>query len=294
MGELVCEWRILETLASGSVLEVTFRGVHDSNHGGEMDRHVSEKIKRDPPAAILFNLLDYEYEFGDDVTALFSSSLVREPRGLRLRPVCIVAAETTHTSLCNFFKSVKLLDACKIEFMSTVESALVRLRERLEEPLNLEARQPMTEVKAFQRPSRIEALFNRLIGMLVALGMGPQYMRVLDVRGRKSGRIFSTPVNLLELNGVQYLVAPRGNTHWVRNTRVAGRVRLRRGRRSFNYRVEEIPSQERPDVLKEYLTKYAREVQRYFSVEAGAAREAFLTIAAEHSVFRLHVTDEAV
>ncbi len=149
-------------------------------------------------------------------------------------------------------------------------------------------------MKAFQRPSRIEALFNRLLGKLVALGMGPGYMRVLDVRGRKSGRVLSTPVNLLELNGVQYLVAPRGNTHWVRNARAAGRVRLRRGRRSVSYRVEEIPRQERPDVLREYLKKYAREVQRYFSVEAGADREAFFAIAAEHPVFRLHVTDEAV
>jgi len=69
---------------------------------------------------------------------------------------------------------------------------------------------------------------------------------------------------------------------------------LRRGRRSVSYRVEEIPRQERPDVLREYLKKYAREVQRYFSVEAGADREAFLAIAAEHPVFRLHVSDEAV
>ena len=154
--------------------------------------------------------------------------------------------------------------------------------------------QSVTEVETFQRPSRIETLFNRLLGRLVALGTGPGYMRVLDVRGRKSGRLFSTPVNLLELNGVQYLVAPRGTTSWVRNARVAGRIRLRRGRRSFNYRVEEIPAQERPDVLKEYLRKYTREVQRYFSVESGADREAFLAVAAEHPVFRLRVTDEAV
>ncbi len=152
----------------------------------------------------------------------------------------------------------------------------------------------MTEVEVFQRPSRIETLFNRLLGKFVALGMGPDYMRVLDVRGRKSGRLISTPVNLLELNGVQYLVAPRGNTNWVRNARIAGRVRLRRGRRSFNYRVEEIPRQDRPDVLKEYLKKYTREVQRYFSVEAGADREAFLAIATDHPAFRLRVTDEAV
>ena len=149
-------------------------------------------------------------------------------------------------------------------------------------------------MKPFQRPSRIEALFNRLIGKLVALGMGPKFMRVLDVRGRKSGNVFSTPVNLLELGGVQYLVAPRGNTHWVRNARVAGQVRLRRGRSSFNYRVEEIPKPDRPDVLKEYLNRYAREVQRYFSVENGADRDAFLAVAAEHPVFRLYVTDEVV
>ena len=152
----------------------------------------------------------------------------------------------------------------------------------------------MTEAKAFQRPSRIEALFNRLMGKLVAIGLGPGYMRVLDVRGRKSGRVLSTPVNLLELDGAQYLVAPRGNTHWVRNARAAGRVRLRRGRSSFNYRVEEISTQESPDVLKAYLSEYVREVQRCFSVQDGADREAFLAVAPEHPVFRLHATDEAV
>ena len=108
----------------------------------------------------------------------------------------------------------------------------------------------MTEAKAFQRPSRIEALFNRLMGKLVAIGLGPGYMRVLDVRGRKSGRLFSTPVNLLELDGAQYLVAPRGNTQWVRNARAAGRVGLRRGSSSSSYRVEEIPLQESPDVSR--------------------------------------------
>ena len=82
----------------------------------------------------------------------------------------------------------------------------------------------MTEVKAFQQPNRIEALFNRLMGKLVALGMGPEYMRVLDVRRRKSGRRFSAAVNVLELNGVQYLVDPRGIIHWVRNARTANRV----------------------------------------------------------------------
>jgi deazaflavin-dependent oxidoreductase (nitroreductase family) len=150
----------------------------------------------------------------------------------------------------------------------------------------------MAEEKTFQRPGRIEALFNRLVGKLVALGVGPEYMRVLDVRGRKSGRIISTPVNILELNGVLYLVAPRGNTHWARNARAAGRIRLRRGRSKVDYQVEEIPSQDRPDVLREYLQRYRAAVQRYFSVNADADQKAFEAVAESHPVFRLTTLSE--
>ena len=53
--------------------------------------------------------------------------------------------------------------------------------------------------------------------------------RVLAVRGRKSGELRTVPVNLLELDGQRYLVAPRGNTQWVRNARAAGGGQLRLG-----------------------------------------------------------------
>ena len=43
--------------------------------------------------------------------------------------------------------------------------------------------------------------------------------RELRVRGRTSGEWRTTPVNLLTLDGEQYLVAPRGETQWVRNLR---------------------------------------------------------------------------
>jgi hypothetical protein len=65
--------------------------------------------------------------------------------------------------------------------------------------------------EAFQKPSAVEAAFNRALGFLVGLGLGPRYMQLLQVRGRKTGRIYSTPVNLLELGGKTYLVAPRGS-----------------------------------------------------------------------------------
>ena len=46
----------------------------------------------------------------------------------------------------------------------------------------------------FIEPSVIDRLFNSAIGALVRVGIGPSHMRVLEVRGRKSGRVYSLPV----------------------------------------------------------------------------------------------------
>ena len=51
------------------------------------------------------------------------------------------------------------------------------------------------------------------------------------MRGRKSGEWRTVPVNLLTIDGTEYLVAPRGETQWVRNIRVAGGGELRVGRK---------------------------------------------------------------
>ena len=74
-------------------------------------------------------------------------------------------------------------------------------------------------------------VFNPLVAVLTRLGVGVYGSRVLEVRGRKSGEWRRTPVNLLTVGGVEYLVAPRGHTQWVRNMRVSGGGRLILGRR---------------------------------------------------------------
>jgi hypothetical protein len=48
--------------------------------------------------------------------------------------------------------------------------------------------------------------------MVVGAGIGPSYFYQLEVTGRKSGRTYSTPVNIVERNGKRFLVAPRGET----------------------------------------------------------------------------------
>ena len=87
--------------------------------------------------------------------------------------------------------------------------------------------------------------------------------RVLVVRGRRSGEPRSVPVNLLELGGERYLVAPRGNTQWVRNARAAGGGELRLGRRTEPVVLTELPAGERVPVLRVYLTRWGWEVGRF-------------------------------
>src|SRR5262252_5067872 len=126
-------------------------------------------------------------------------------------------------------------------------------------------------VPAFREPTAVEKFLNRAMGSLVSIGFGPAHMRLLQVRGRTSGRIYSTPVDLLEINGKRYLVAPRGRTQWVRNAEAAGEIVLKRGSSRRTFRLRPISDPEKPPILKPYLDQFRREVQRYFSVAARIA-----------------------
>ena len=137
------------------------------------------------------------------------------------------------------------------------------------------------------KPTSAERFFNRLMGFLVGYGLGPRYMRLLQVRGRKSGRIFTTPVNLVVLDGRRFLVAARGDTAWSRNARASGEVTLKRGANLDRCRVVEIPDGDKPQVLKAFLDTYASQVQRFFPVEAGSPVEAFREMAPRAPVFEL-------
>jgi len=67
-------------------------------------------------------------------------------------------------------------------------------------------------VPSFRAPSPVERVFNRVFGFVVGLGWGFSYNYLLQVRGRKSGKVYSTPIDLLEWDGKRFPVAPRGRT----------------------------------------------------------------------------------
>jgi deazaflavin-dependent oxidoreductase (nitroreductase family) len=96
-------------------------------------------------------------------------------------------------------------------------------------------------------------VFNNLVAGLTRLGISVMGSRVLRVRGRTSGEWRTTPVNLLTFEGERYLVAPRGETQWVKNIRKAGGGELQLGRKTEPIQVVELPDEEKPDLLRAYL-----------------------------------------
>lgn len=148
----------------------------------------------------------------------------------------------------------------------------------------------MPQTSNFHKPSPVERIFNRLFGAAISIGLGLGHNYVVEVKGRKSGTTYSTPIDLLEMGTRRYLVAPRGETNWVRNARAAGHVTLRKGGRRHEFALREVPESERPPLLKAYLDRFALTVQRYFPPRRGAPESNFASIADQYPVFEL-ITD---
>jgi deazaflavin-dependent oxidoreductase (nitroreductase family) len=146
----------------------------------------------------------------------------------------------------------------------------------------------MTSDARYVRPSHTTELFNRAVAALTRLGLSVWGSRILRVRGRTTGEWRSTPVNLLRHDGAEYLVAPRGNTQWVRNLRVRGTGELVVGRRVRRFRATELADVDKPAVLRAYLRRWKFEVGVFFSgVGPDASDEELVRIAPGYPVFRI-------
>ena len=92
----------------------------------------------------------------------------------------------------------------------------------------------------------------------------------------------------LPFKGGRYLVAPRGDTQWVRNVRVSGGGRLVRGRKVEEFTATEVPLKDRPPLLRAYLKKWKWEVGAFFDgVGPDSSDEELRRIAPDHPAFRI-------
>lgn len=128
----------------------------------------------------------------------------------------------------------------------------------------------------------------RLNVALLRRGLTVGSQHLLSIRGRRTGELRSTPVSVVTVDGLRYIVAAFPDADWVKNTRAAGRGTLVRGRRSEYVRLIELPAGERGRILREFL-RNARGGVRFFEspdpevVAASADRYPAFRVAADDS-----------
>jgi deazaflavin-dependent oxidoreductase (nitroreductase family) len=133
---------------------------------------------------------------------------------------------------------------------------------------------------------------NWAVAPLTRTRLAPPHTYLLAAPGRTSGRLYSTPVTLIE-NGERWLVAPYGEVGWVKNVRAAGEVTLSRRGRSERLRVEEATPEQAAPVLKRYLRMAGVVVRPFFDARPRSPLEAFEAEAERHPVFRLQEYGES-
>jgi hypothetical protein len=137
------------------------------------------------------------------------------------------------------------------------------------------------------RPNRVATVLNRCWAAVHALGVAPNYLVTLDVRGRRTGRMTSLPLVMAIVEGERYLVSMLGqDVDWVRNVRAeGGNVTLRHGRRE-EVHLDEVPPDRRAPVLKAYV-KRAPSARPHLPIHKDAPLSEFERVASRFPVFRV-------
>ena len=147
----------------------------------------------------------------------------------------------------------------------------------------------MSTETRYVKPAKSTNIFNESVAWLTRHGVSVYGSRVLSVRGRKSGELRSQPVNPLPHGGQRYLVAPRGTTQWVRNIRAAGgQAELHLGRKVEPIAAIEVADDDKPELLRAYLKKWAFESGVFFNgLTAKSTHEELRAAGPGYPIFRI-------
>ncbi|BCO52185.1 MULTISPECIES: nitroreductase/quinone reductase family protein [Mycobacterium avium complex (MAC)] len=140
----------------------------------------------------------------------------------------------------------------------------------------------------YEEPNRAARAANVAIRWLADAGISIAGTRALRVRGRKSGKQRAVVVNLLTVDGVDYLVSPRGDTQWARNVRAAAVVEVGPRWRRQRVRASEVDDAVKPDLLRRYLARWHWQVKDYVAgLTPDSSDEQFRAAAPTIPVFAL-------
>jgi deazaflavin-dependent oxidoreductase (nitroreductase family) len=141
----------------------------------------------------------------------------------------------------------------------------------------------------YQKPDfATKHILNPLLELGMKLGMSFRGSNILSVNGRKTGKTYTTPVNPLTFDGKRYLVAPRGETGWVKNIRASGEGELRLGGKREQIRVVEIGGEQKVPVLRAYLKLWKSETSKFFGgITDESPDEELRRLAPDHPMFEI-------
>jgi deazaflavin-dependent oxidoreductase (nitroreductase family) len=140
-------------------------------------------------------------------------------------------------------------------------------------------------------------VINMGITALLRLGvpltiLGP--MMLLTVRGRRSGRPRTTPVDVHEYRGQRYLIATHGEGQWVQNLRVAVDGTLSLGWRHQTFSSVELPPEAGGPIIRDVLAPLLAApgirgtmLRQQLGLRADSALQDYVVAARSHPVFAL-------
>jgi deazaflavin-dependent oxidoreductase (nitroreductase family) len=131
-------------------------------------------------------------------------------------------------------------------------------------------------------------LANRMMRLLVSIGLPFGNTVLLTVRGRKSGQSYINLVTILKQDGQRYIIAAYGVTSWVRNLRAAGERTLKHARGTEAIVATELPPKAAAPILKYALTIGPSVLHRYFDITPSSPLQDFEREVLKHPVFQIH------
>ena len=141
----------------------------------------------------------------------------------------------------------------------------------------------------YDQPNPIARAANTVVRWLAELGISIAGTRALRVRGRKTGKQRGVVINLLTVDGVDYVVSPRGDTQWARNVRAAGVVEVGPRWRSARAGISEVADDAKPELLRRYLARWYWQVKDYvLGLTPESSDDELRAAAPSIPVFALH------
>ena len=141
----------------------------------------------------------------------------------------------------------------------------------------------------YDAPNAAARAANELIRLLAEAGISIAGTRAMRVRGRNTGKRRGVVINVLTVDGSDYVVSPRGNTQWARNARSAGVVEMGPRWRSRDVRISEVADDTKPQLLKRYLARWYWEVKGHIGgLTPQSTADEIRSAAPSIPVFELH------